>query len=134
MHGGAVAATSPTSILAVAADAAPGSSALELADDLVAVSRPAANASDALAYVRGAAEGGLAVALRTRAPEDEGAARAPTNSSGSVGYDPTATREFPELTSGGVDAACAFGTVTVAARRSRKSLRHLECWTCSMRT
>ena len=125
MHGGAVAATSPTSILAVAADAAPGSSALELADDLVAVSRPAANASDALAYVRGAAEGGFAVALRTRSPEDEGAARAPTNSSGSVGYDPTTTREFPELTSGGVDAACAFGTVTVAARRL--SARRVEC-------
>ena len=64
LHGGAVSVTAPTPILAVAADAAPGASALELADNLRA-SRRASSAL--LAYVRGAKEGGLAVALRTRA-------------------------------------------------------------------
>ena len=128
MHGGAVSAASPTSILAVAADAAPGSSALVIADDLQVSYRRAANASNerTLAHVRGAAEGGLAVALRTRAPaEPRSAARAPPASGGGAGFDPTATREFPEHTSGGLDAACAFGTTVVAARGV--AARRVEC-------
>ena len=117
LHGGAVSVTAPTPILAVAADAAPGASALELADNLQ-VSRRASSAL--LAYVRGAKEGGLAVALRTRArlkteAENEGAAS----------FDPAATRAFPDLMSGGIDAACAFGTVVVAARRL--GARRVEC-------
>ena len=115
LHGGAVSVTAPTPILAVAADAAPGASALELADNLQ-VSRRASSAL--LAYVRGAKEGGLAVALRTRA-------KAEAENENDASFDPAATRAFPDLMSGGIDAACAFGTVVVAARRL--GARRVEC-------
>ena len=116
LHGGAVSVTAPTPILAVAADAAPGASALELADNLQ-VSRRASSAL--LAYVRGAKEGGLAVvALRTRAKTE-------AENEGAASFDRAATRAFPDLMSGGIDAACAFGTVVVAARRL--GARRVEC-------
>ena len=115
LHGGAVSVTAPTPILAVAADAAPGASALELADNLQ-VSRRASSAL--LAYVRGAKEG-LAVALRTR-PR----LRTEAENEGAASFDPAAAA-FPDLMSGGIDAACAFGTVVVAARRLGE--RRVEC-------
>ena len=69
LHGGAVSVTAPTPILAVAADAAPGASALELADNLQA-SRRASSAL--LAYVRGAKEGPRGGAADAREAENGG--------------------------------------------------------------